>query len=175
MTQKDTILKGPHKPGEATLAKISRLWVGKVLWRWAIPALAFLGAMVSSYLTYVHWARTAALCVGFGDCEVVNQSVYSEVVGVPVALLGLAMYAAILGGSLWSATSPPEAPLRPFIALVIFGISLMGVLYSAYLTYVELFILRAICPWCVVSAVLVSFIFVLSARDLTLVDISPSN
>lgn len=170
MTQEDATLKQPPQQRETTLSELLGQGGRKVPWTMAV--LATLGILVSSYLTYVHWSSSAALCVGVGDCEVVNQSIYSEISGVPIALLGLAMYVVILGGSIWLVTSPIEAPSRLLATLGVFGISLMGFLYSAYLTYVELFVLRAVCPWCVFSAALVSLILVLSARELAVASAS---
>lgn len=127
-----------------------------------IPALALLGMLVASYLTWVHYAGGGALCAGVGDCETVNTSPYAEVAGVPVALLGLGMYAALFALTLAARARPRAA--EPLTAAA-FGLSLAGTLYSAYLTYLEVAVIHAICPWCVVSAVLVTAIFVLTLRQ----------
>ena len=93
-----------------------------------------------------------------------QQSVYSEVGGVPVALLGLIAYAALLVLTLLRGHIPEN--LEDYIPLAIFGISLVGVLYSAYLTYLELFVIYAICRWCVSSAIFITAIFLLSLPGL---------
>jgi len=121
--------------------------------------LAFAGMADAAYLTVVHYADQPIVCSGIGDCELVNSSRYAEFAGVPVALLGLGAYAALaaLGGA---------AGVRGDVGLlaVAWGVALAGVLFSGYLTYIELRVLEAICPYCVVSAALLTAIFaVLSA------------
>lgn len=124
----------------------------------AVPLLALLGALDAAYLTWVHYSRSQAFCAGIGDCELVNTSVYAQVMGVPVALLGLGGYLLILGLGL--ARWRVGASLALDLALL--GLSLTGTAYSAYLTYVEFFVLGAICIWCLVSAVIITAIFALS-------------
>lgn len=136
----------------------ARDWSGLV-----IPIASVLGMLVSAYLTWVHWGGSKALCTGVGDCEAVNSSVYAEVAGIPVALLGFGMYLVLFGLSVYSRRANPGAAST--VALGVFGISLAGVLYSAYLTYIELAVLHAICPWCVTSAILITLIFGVSLRD----------
>src|SRR5688500_7401372 len=114
--------------------------------------LAVLGMMISGYLTWVHLTNGSALCVGGGGgCDAVQQSIYSDVAGIPVALIGLLGYAAILACLLLEKWNARFAQIAPH---AVFGVSLVGVLYSAYLTYLELFVIRAICQYCVASAVL---------------------
>ncbi|HKZ50821.1 MAG TPA: vitamin K epoxide reductase family protein [Dehalococcoidia bacterium] len=120
----------------------------------AIALLSALGVFVSSVLLWLHYQSHSPLCTGVGSCQVVNASAYSEVMGLPVALLGLLMYGAILGLSL----SLPGA--TAIVALL--GLALAGLLYSCYLTYVEVHILRALCPWCLASQGIIAAIFALS-------------
>ncbi|MBI2846361.1 MAG: vitamin K epoxide reductase family protein [Chloroflexi bacterium] len=129
----------------------------------AIPILSLAGALVSAYLVYVKVSGSSLLCTGVGGCEVVNASVYSEIMGIPIAFLGLLMFLVLLGLGIWQFYAINE---KRNIALAIFTISLAGMLYSAYLTYIELFVLRAICPWCVTTAVLITAILALSVRPL---------
>ena len=114
----------------------------------AIAALAALGLALAGYLTYVHYADIAPVCSG-GGCEKVQSSSYAELAGVPVALIGLVGYLAILG----SLMLPGERGLLlgALLALVGFG-------FSLYLTYLELFEIDAICQWCVASAVLMTLL-----------------
>lgn len=121
-----------------------------------IPLLALAGALDSAYLTWVHYSRSQPFCAGVGDCELVNTSAYAQVMGLPVALLGLGGYLAILGLGLarW------RGGASLFLDLALFGLALSGAAYSAYLTYIELFVLQAICIWCVVSALLITAILV---------------
>jgi uncharacterized membrane protein len=126
---------------------------------WAISTLAILGIAVSGYLTWIHVSGGLALCAGIGGCEQVQSSRYATLAGVPVAALGLALYAALLILSLPGALNGGSRPGLPLLGL--FGLALTGTLFSGYLTYVELFVIHAICPWCVVSAVLVTAILAL--------------
>ncbi|MCC7361615.1 MAG: vitamin K epoxide reductase family protein [Anaerolineales bacterium] len=127
--------------------------------RWLGVLLALLGAVDSVYLTYIKYANAPVFCSGVGDCESVNNSVYSQVGGVPIALFGLGAY--LLIAALLSAENRLPV-LRAYGPLAVFGLALTGTLYSAYLTYVELFILRAVCPYCVISAILITGIFILA-------------
>jgi uncharacterized membrane protein len=122
--------------------------------RGAILALALVGLGVAAYLTYVHYEGIRPVCGLGGDCEKVQTSQWSEVGGVPVALIGLIGYTLILA----SLFVPGEAGrlAGAFLALV-------GFAFSAYLTYRELFSIDAICPWCVVSACLMTLLAVLTA------------
>ncbi|QIN84560.1 vitamin K epoxide reductase [Rubrobacter tropicus] len=113
-----------------------------------LALLALAGILISAYLTWGHLRGTVPVCVGDGSgCETVQTSRYSEILGVPVAALGLLAYAGLL---LSAATRGERA--------VLFGlfVALIGTLFSAYLTWLELFVIRAICQWCVASAVLVT-------------------
>ncbi len=142
----------------------------------AIAGLGGLGILVSSVLIWLHYESDAPLCTGAAGCRTVNTSPYSEVMGVPLAILGLLMYSAILGLSLLARRSypggpglagPPRnlrfrgVPLRP-VALAIFGLALAGLLYSGYLTYLEVNVIHALCPWCLASQGIIAAIFVLS-------------
>ena len=122
--------------------------------------LAVLGLAVSIYLTIVHYSSLPLIClVGTTGCEEVNRSIYSEVAGVSVALLGAGAYAALLA-ALWAER---QAILKePEAVLAQFGVALAGALFSLYLTYVELFVLGAVCSWCVLSALTITAIFALS-------------
>lgn len=128
--------------------------------RLLIPALAVLGILDSIYLSYVKIAHAKPFCAGVGDCETVNTSVYSVFMGVPIAYLGVLMYATLFVLSFWGARLPE--PLATYAPLLIMAISFGGVLYSAYLTYLELYVIEAICVYCVVSATLITLIFLSS-------------
>lgn len=115
--------------------------------RITLTLLAMAGLGISAYLTWVHLGNTSPVCVGGGGgCDVVQASRYSESAGVPVALLGVLAYAGMLLAALFSGRE--AALFGLFVALI-------GVLFSAYLTYLELFVIRAICQWCVASALVV--------------------
>jgi uncharacterized membrane protein len=114
--------------------------------------IAFSGAglAVSAYLTVSHWGGQPLVCGGVGDCNYVNSSEYASVGGVPVSLLGGLLYLGMLAASgLWLLREEDER-----IPLVYWGLAVMGAGYALYLTYIELAVLHAICPWCVTSAVI---------------------
>ena len=91
-----------------------------------------------------------------GGCDTVRLSPYSKVAGVPVAFVGLLGYLTILGILVLEKTSSPLGQNGP---IFVFGLSLVGALYSIYLTYLELFVIYAICPYCVASAVIMVIVF----------------
>jgi len=131
-----------------------------------IMVAAAIGLIISLYLLSVHWGWGQLVCLDIGDCEVVNTSVYAELLGLPVALLGAFTYLVLLviGVLSWRHLSEELASLVQFVVAAI------GVAFSLYLTYIELFVLRAICPWCVLSALLITLITVLSVQQLRAMD-----
>lgn len=130
--------------------------------RAAAAAVAAIGTLVSAYLTWVHYSGNLALCIGVGGCESVQNSRFSVVGPVPVALVGLAGFVAILAVALSRIRG--DAPQWADTAL--FGLSLAATLYVAYLTYIELFVLGAVCPWCVTVALCAAAILALVSFDL---------
>ncbi len=122
--------------------------------RIAIGVLCLIGIGVAGYLTYTHYAGIHVLCLSSGGCETVQSSVYSKLAGVPVAVLGLAGYIGILLSL---------AIRNDFGRMAGFGTALIGFLFSMYLTYRELFTIKAICQWCVSSAVLMTLLTILTA------------
>ncbi len=134
-------------------------------WRlWLMRLLALAGLGVSGYLTWTHVTNRAIACGGSQECDIVQQSAYSTVLGIPVALLGVLAYVTLLALLLLRGRLPEV--WDAYVPLAVFGISLIGVLYSAYLTYLEIFVIYAICRWCASSAVIITVIFLLSLPDL---------
>ena len=118
-------------------------------------AIAVLGLAVAIYLTVVHYAGIKVICSSKGNpCEAVQTSVYSKVLGIPVALLGLIGYLGILGALL--------APDTDYSRIAALALTLFGFGFSAYLTYREVFTLKEICEWCVGSATLMTILAVLT-------------
>jgi uncharacterized membrane protein len=123
--------------------------------RTTLIALAALGIALAGYLTYLHYSGTTPPCSIKGNpCSQVQKSRYSELAGVPVALIGLLGYILILGSLL-----APESERARFATM---GLTLGGLGFSAYLTYREIFTLHKICEWCVGSAVLMTIMVCLS-------------
>ncbi len=127
--------------------------------RWSAIILALLGLADGIYLSYIKLANATAACGGIGDCESVNNSPYSEIAGIPIAILGSGAYLAII---FLLMVEPRAQWWRDYAPIMVFGLSLTGVLYSAYLTYVEVAVLHAICPYCVISAILLVAILAIS-------------
>jgi uncharacterized membrane protein/glutaredoxin len=117
--------------------------------------LSALGFTVSLYLTYLYFSKTeAAFCAAGSGCDVVRDSSYSAILGIPVSLLGAIAYSLIFVLSLISMEKDRKW-------LLLYVISLAGFVFSAYLTYVEFFIIKAVCFYCVISALLITAIFVI--------------
>jgi len=111
-----------------------------------VAALCLAGIAIAGYLTYVHYEGLSPVCTT-GGCERVQASSYSEIGPIPVALLGLFGYVVILL-SLFVPGDPGRA--------LTFMLALSGFAFSVYLTYLELFVIDAICQWCVGSAIVMT-------------------
>jgi uncharacterized membrane protein len=111
----------------------------------AIVALA--GLVLAGYLTWVHFDDTALVCVAGGGCETVQESAYAEIAGLPVAALGLVAYAIVLGLIAWDT---PGARLGAAMLAVV------GLLFSVYLLAVQLFVIDAVCTWCLANDVVIA-------------------
>lgn len=121
--------------------------------RTPVVVVALIGVAISGYLTYVHYAGIEPICAASGGCEKVQSSGYAELAGIPVALLGLLGYVSILAASLL----PGDGP-----RMIASSLSIVGLGFSIYLTYLELFEIDAICQWCVGSAVTMTVLTVLT-------------
>lgn len=125
----------------------------------ASAALVVLGLLVSIYMTIYKLTSNDSMCLGSGDCHTVNASKYSEVNNIPVAVIGIIGYAAILG-SLFLETR--NRFFKENSTMFIFGMSLTGFLFTVWLIYVELVLIRALCPFCVTSQISMTLIFILA-------------
>jgi len=116
---------------------------------------ATLGIGIAAYIAIAASDGGAPVCLaGGGGCETVARSSHSHLLGVNVAVFGIVGYALLLGCALLRGDGARMAGFM--LALVGFG-------YSVYLTYLELFVIDAICQWCVASAVLMTLLFALNA------------
>lgn len=132
--------------------------------RMAVLPLALAGMGIGAYLSFVHFSGAPVYCSGAGGCHTVQSSQYATLLGVPVSLLGFALYSAIFAAGLAAHRRGGQAArVAPF---AVFGLALSGTLYSGYLTWLELYRIYAVCAWCVASASLLATIFVLSAAEL---------
>jgi uncharacterized membrane protein len=129
-----------------------------------IRILCVLGLGVSGYLTVTHLADTDPYCGSAHGCIDVQNSVYSEVAGIPVAAIGVIGYAVLLILSLLRGRLAPNPEI--YLPVLSFGAALIGVLYSGYLTYLEASVIGAWCYWCLTSALIITAIWILSIFDL---------
>jgi len=121
--------------------------------------LAILGALVSIYMTIFKLTENPGMCLGSGGCSVVNNSIYAQVYGIPVAVIGVGGYLAILA-SLLLRTRAPFFEANG--TLIVFGLALIGFLFTVYLIYVEVALIHALCPFCVTSQVTMTVLFTIS-------------
>jgi len=128
---------------------------------WLIPALCVLGLGVAGYLTFIETQNVQALCGPVGDCNSVQASPYAKLFGVlPVGMLGLAGYVGIIAA--WVLGRRGEGLVGAYAPALLLAMALFGVLFSLYLTYIELFVILAVCIWCLTSAVLMALLLILS-------------
>ena len=129
----------------------------------ALPLLALIGLGVALYLAYVETQAVEAICGPVGDCNAVQASPYATLFGVlPVGVLGAAGYLAILAAWLWGRFGSGQ--LADYAPPAMFGLSLFGVLFSVYLTYLEPFVIGAVCIWCLTSAVIITLLMLLTLK-----------
>lgn len=132
------------------------------IWSLVIAGIGLLNAV---YLIILKYTNNKGMCLqGIGDCWSVNISRYSMVGGIPVAVLGAIGFLAIITLLLLESK---EGFLREQGVLINFGLTLIGVLFSAYLTYLEIAVIRAICPFCVLSAICMVVLFGLTLARIT--------
>lgn len=121
--------------------------------------LAIVGAGISGYLTYVHYNLDALVCAG-GGCEIVQTSRYSEIMGIPVALMGLLMFLAVI------ALIVVRDRIEEYAYLANAGIMILlvsSLIYFGYLTYLEATVIHAWCQWCVATSIVAVILFLVEA------------
>jgi uncharacterized membrane protein len=128
-----------------------------------VALLSLFGLLIAAYMYLYKIGKIGSLVCGTGGCETVQLSPQARFLGVEVALIGVFGYLVMLGVAL--AGLQPRAAGAAWPARWMAWLSGGGVLFTLYLTYLELFVIRAICRWCVGSAVIIVLIFALSLRD----------
>ncbi len=136
----------------------------QILLNRAIFFFGLIGFAISAYLFYTYTQEKPIVCLNTG-CEVVRDSPYAYVLGIPLPAFGLAMYLLVIVVSFLRTTLDKKEHLR-LAKKLIFVSSALGFLTSAYLTYLEAFVIKAYCIWCIFSAIVVTLIFILSAYEL---------
>lgn len=130
----------------------------------ATVMIAVLGILDAIYLTIIKFTDNKALCIeGIGDCWTVNNSSFSEWSGIPISIFGLLAYSIII---LILILQNRVKFLVDFGSIFVFGIALTGFLFSMYLTYLQFAVIKAVCPFCIISAITMTIVFILSLINL---------
>ena len=124
-----------------------------------IVAITVLGLLVSIYMTIYKVTNNDSMCLGLGGCSIVNASGYSEVYGIPVAAVGVLGYLSILA-ALYLEGRPGFFQSNG--SMILFGLTLTGFLFTVWLIFVEVALLKAYCPFCITSQVAMTLIFILT-------------
>jgi uncharacterized membrane protein len=122
--------------------------------RLGLLAVSAAGIGVAAYLTYVHYQPAALICTAGGGCETVQDSKYAVLAGIPVAVLGLAAWVAALVLTIWD--SELARTLTAALALA-------GLAFAVYLVVLQLFVIDAICVWCMSNDVVLAPLFAVFA------------
>ncbi len=129
-----------------------------------IAVLALIGGFVAVYLALFKMGYIGQLTCSIGGCERVNTSSWATFLGIPVALWGVGFYLVTFLVAFIGTLDRLVGDRR--IAVLLTVLTGTGVIYSAWLTYLELFVIHAICQYCVVSAIVVTVMFVVSMLEL---------
>ena len=132
-------------------------------YRMGAAMLSLLGVFVAAYLYLYKIGKIGTMACGTGGCETVQLSRWSMFAGIEVSLIGLVGYLVLLGVAL-AGLQPPLAR-QSWVAKSLVLMSGLGVVFAIYLTALELFVIHAICRWCVASAVIITLVFVASLLD----------
>jgi len=130
---------------------------------WLIPVLSLLGLGVAGYLAYVEVNQVEAICGPVGNCNTVQQSTYAMLFGIlPIGVLGVLGYLVII--ILWLAGNLDLEAWQKTINALLWIVSMVGFLFSVYLTFLEPFVIGATCLWCLSSAVIMTIMFLLATQ-----------
>lgn len=140
--------------------------------RMVVALLALVGLFLSLYLTLYKFGYIVQLTCAVGSCERVQTSKWSVLFGIPVAVWGAGFYLTTLGVAVLATQTPPAASRG--ITRLLTAMTGAGVLFSAYLTWLELFVIHAICIYCVGSAVVVTLMFAFCVAEQVRPDLRPA-
>ncbi len=135
-----------------------------MIYRMSAALLSLAGLFISAYLYLYKLGKIGSLACGTGGCEAVQLSPWSRIAGLDVALIGVLGYAGLLALTL--AALQPGLLGQRWPASLLAVLAGAGVLFTVYLTYLELFVIHAICRWCVASGFVILAIFVVALLDL---------
>ena len=139
----------------------------------AIPFLGAVGLGIATYLAFVEFTNNEAICGPIGECNFVQTSPYARILGIPVAVLGILYYLAV--GALWMGQRYKDRRWGNQMALGLLGLTVFGTLFSTYLTGLELFAVRAVCLWCIGSAVTATALMLVVVLPITGIETSKAN
>jgi len=131
---------------------------------WAAVALGALGILVSGYLGLKRLTGGSLACTRWAQCDVVNSSPYATMGGVPVAFIGLGGYLLLFG--LAAVAVQTQGARRRQALWASFILSVGGLLFSTYLTYLEVYVIGALCSWCVTSAIVILLLALVGGLNL---------
>ncbi len=131
---------------------------------WAPVVLSAGGVLVSGYLSVKRFTGGSLACSRWAECDVVNNSVYAKIYGVPVAFIGLAGYLVIM--CLAMVALQAEGTTQRRLLALGFLLALGGFGFSVYLTYLEIYVIEAICMWCVISTLLITLLAIVGGINL---------
>ena len=126
---------------------------------WGAISFASIGLLVSVYMAIYKFTANDAMCLGSGECAIVNASRYSEIYGIPLGVIGALGYIAIMGALLIEKRHPLGKEYGNMLAM---GMAFAGFLFSMYLMYISHNVIQATCPFCVASAVSITLCFILT-------------
>jgi uncharacterized membrane protein len=121
--------------------------------------LTVLGLLVSIWMTIYKLTDNDSMCIGSGDCKAVNQSGYAEVYGIPVAVIGVIGYLSILAVNY---LERKPGFFQENGSMLLFGLTLVGFLFTIWLIFVEVTLLKKYCPFCITSQIAMTLIFILT-------------
>jgi uncharacterized membrane protein len=131
-----------------------------MIYRMGAAVLSLAGLFISAYLYLYKIGMIGTLACGTGGCEAVQLSSWSRFAGLEVSLIGVLGYAGLLALSLVSLQ--PNAARQRWPATALALLAAVGVIFTGYLTYLELFVIHALCRWCVASGAIISAVFILA-------------
>jgi uncharacterized membrane protein len=132
--------------------------------RMLVALIALAGVFVALYLTLYKLGYIGTLACAVGSCETVQTSKWATLLGFPVGAWGVAYYVFVLALAIVGLTGQFADSRR--LSEILVGVTAFGLVFSLWLTYLELFVIHAICQWCVISAILATILFIVSWLDL---------
>lgn len=157
-------MERPGMAGSGAFAEDDDFAPAPPVTRMAIAVLSLVGLFIAGYLSLYKLGIIGAITCQVGGCDIVQNSPWARFLGVPVALWGVGAYVSLLVASVVGLQ--PRFVDAAWVRWGIFGMSLVGVVFSGYLTWLEAFRIHAWCQWCVISAILITIIFLLSLPGL---------